>query len=103
MNGNFKYTLTDEQRNQLYINLTGKNTKGMVSRADVCRLLQEALDEALKVYRPAPKPEYQGADVSYVIEDEISDGEVDVDLVMKQNKLLHSRVNRLQHLLDTQG
>ena len=43
MNGNFKYTITDEQRTHMRTALTGKATKRMISRAEIADFLQGCL------------------------------------------------------------
>lgn len=55
MNGNFKYALDDSQRNTLHTYLTGKDTKTLVTRKQVCEFLQGTLDAALQ---PAQPPEH---------------------------------------------
>lgn len=109
MNGNFKYTLTDEQRNTLKRKLTGKAVKGLASRADVCAILQKALDDAL-VGRRQIGDKIADAMAECINDEPVEQAEfnlsdysaADVEDLVKQNKLLHSRVNRLQYRLDTE-
>ena len=109
MNGNFKYSLTDEQRNVLHQRLTGKQTKGLASRADVCGILQDALDSMIQGTAPQPALETpqedleleQSLDPIGLAPQDFSDG--DIEDIVKQNRLLLNRVNRLQHIIDTGG
>lgn len=96
MNGNFRYTLTDEQRNTIKRKVVGKNVKGLASRADVCAILQKALDDAIKGI--APKPEK----TEPVTIDADDYSKQDVEDLVKQNQLLQTRINVLQHRLDTE-
>lgn len=107
MNVNCKLSLTDEQRNTMHNRLTGKSTKKMVSRAEVCNWVNEQLERFLTLGSPTtetvndrgsnqyanPEPTMDFSDLD--IED------IDVAEVMKQNELLLTRVNRLQYILDT--
>ena len=43
MNGNYKYTLTDEQRNSLAYLLDGVRTKRLAKRNEICAVLDGAL------------------------------------------------------------
>lgn len=52
MNVNIKVSLTDEQRNNMHRRLTGKQTKGMVSRATVNEFMQGCLDSFLTEEAP---------------------------------------------------
>ncbi len=52
MNGNFKYTLDDDQRVRLQAVITGK--RKAATRAEVCSFLQGCLDGALAEHEPAP-------------------------------------------------
>ena len=65
MNTNIRITLTDAQRNVLKRRLTGKDTKAMISRAELNELVQGYVNELL-LYKPIQKPlleaEYRGAD-----------------------------------------
>lgn len=47
MNVNCKVSLTDEQRVIMYQRLTGKNGKGMVSRADVNTFVKDRIEKFL--------------------------------------------------------
>jgi hypothetical protein len=94
MNVNVKISMTDEQRNVMFRRLTGKNGKGMVSRADVNLWVKEQLERFL-ANGSAEIVEESNEPISINIED------VDVGEVITQNQLLQSRVNRLQFLLDT--
>lgn len=114
MNGNFKYSMTDEQRNRLKRKLTGKSVKGLASRGDVCALLQKELDRLIgngqigdKVadamadcipphMRAEPEPIPQ-AQLDFTAEDYTP---AEVAEVIKQNKLLLTRINILQYRLD---
>lgn len=48
MNVNVKVALTDEQRNVMYRNLTGKDVKRMVSRREVNDFVQGCIDAVLQ-------------------------------------------------------
>ena len=103
MNTNIRITLTDAQRNVLKRRLTGKDTKAMISRAELNELVQGYVNELL-LYKPIQKPlleaEYRGADYG---DDEPDQGDVDFcsDDCCRRNELLQRRVNILQHRLDT--
>lgn len=104
MNVNCKLTLTDEQRNTMFRRLTGKATKGMVSRADVCNWVNEQLERFLTL--GSPETEQIGDKIADAMQDSISYSEtniddIDVAEVLRQNELLLSRINVLQHRLDT--
>lgn len=47
MNVNCKVSLTDEQRNTMFRNLNGGDSKKMVSRADVNAFVQKKIEECL--------------------------------------------------------
>lgn len=105
MNGNFKYTLTDEQRNRIHNNLSGKATKKMITRAEVSALLQKALDDLVNGKRQLAALEHREEEAREEQPKQIlinlSDySEEDVADLVKQNELLLSRLNRLQHRLD---
>ena len=48
MNVNVKISLTDEERNTLYRRITGKDVKRMISRKEVCELVQQHIDDLLE-------------------------------------------------------
>ena len=99
MNVNVKITLSDEQRNVMYRRISGKNVKRLISRAEVSQLVQDFIASQLSgtfVNEPEA-PDIQEA----VNTAELSDA--DITETLMQNKLLHSRCNRLQHKLDTLG
>jgi len=96
MNVNIKVTLTDDERNTMFRRLTGKSTKGMVSRADVNAWVKEKLERFLTVGSPTTEPVEEIEPIN--IDDFTTQ---DIEDVMKRNELLQSRVNRLQFLLDT--
>lgn len=89
---NCRVELTDEQRNILYRRLTGKDVKGLISRAGVVKLINDHIDSLLHdvVEQSHDEPEQ----VDFCSTD-----------CCKANKLLRSRINTIQHRLDkiTQG
>jgi hypothetical protein len=95
MNVNVKVTLTDEERNVMANRLTGTLSKKMVSRADVNDFVKKQIERFLAVGSPTTET----VEVEEIDHTEMS--ESDIKEVMKQNKLLLSRVNVLQHRLDT--
>ena len=100
MNVNVKVTLTDEERNKMHNRLTGTTTKKMVSRADVCEFVQSKIDGLLNgsfgtQTGRLPKQETHIEELDYV--------NCDVKELVKQNKLLLSRLNGLQYMIDTRG
>ena len=103
MNVNCKIALTDEERNVMFRRLTGKNGKGMVSRADVNNWIKDHLQSFLTLGSPTTE---QIDAVEVIDEVKMTDDEFDnleqgeVEWVIKQNRLLTTRVNRLQYLLD---
>lgn len=103
MNVNVKVTLTDEERNVMFRRLTGKNGKGMVSRAEVNQWVKDKIQNFLSLGSPSTER------VEEIEEINLTDNDVDnmetgeIEWVMRQNKLLTTRVNRLQHLIDTRG
>ena len=114
MNVNVKLSLTDEQRNVMHRRLTGKNGKGMVTRADVNEWVKEQIERFLILGSPTTEtvipvvPRREAVEKTddaeirtpeEVIEFDLND--IDVNELVRQNKLLLSRNNRLQHMLDT--
>ncbi len=106
MNVNVKISISDEDRNVMFRRLTGKNTKGMVSRADVNEWVKEQLENFLRL--GSPTTEQIGDAVADAMADSISDNvriedytREEIEEIVKQNKLLLTRVNILQHRLDT--
>lgn len=101
MNVNCKVSLTDEERNVMYRRLTGKNGKGMVSRMEVNNWVKDKIQNFLSL--GSPSTEFVcGSSETIPKKVQSTDGE-EVEWVMKQNRLLTSRVNQLQHLIDTRG
>jgi hypothetical protein len=101
MNVNVKLSLTDEQRNTMFRRLTGKNTKGMVSRADVNQWVKEELERFLTLGSPTTETiNDRGSDEYANPVEEIDIDDINVEEVIKQNQLLTTRVNRLQYMLD---
>lgn len=99
MNVNVKISISDEDRNLMFRRLTGKDTKGMVSRADVNAWVMEQLERFLRLGSPTTA-QIEEIDVEEMMSTaEYSDE--DISEVLKQNKLLQRRVNILQHALDT--
>ena len=94
MNVNCRVTLTDEQRNTLYRRITGKDVKRMVSRKEVCELVNDFIDELL---RHGSSNELAGEPDQA----EINFPEGGHDDCCRANALLLKRVNILQHRLDT--
>ena len=104
MNGAFKYTLTDDQRSTLRDRLTGKKSKAKATRAEVSTFLQACIDDALAGYNQKLAPPTAGAtEPMDFSEPAVEDLQVDFDdesECAKQNRLLITRINRLQHRLD---
>lgn len=102
MNVNVKISLTDEERNIMHRRLTGKNTKGMVSRADVNQWVKTELERFLTLGSPTTEtieePNIEEIRLTQEQIDELEPGEIEE--VIKQNRLLTTRVNRLQYMLD---
>lgn len=98
MNVNCKLSLTDEQRNQMHNRLTGTATKKMVSRADVNNWVKDHLDRFLQVGSPTTEPEVETVRLTDEEFDNLEQGEI--EYIIEQNKLLHTRINKLQFTLD---
>ena len=99
MNVNVKISITDEDRNLMFRRLTGKDTKGMVSRADVNTWVNEQLERFLRVGSPTTER------VAEVVEERepinFADlTEQDIEDVLRQNELLLKRVNDQQNFID---
>lgn len=106
MNVNIKLSLTDEQRNTLYRNMTGKDVKRMVSRAEVNELVNDyindmmndrtdiAVKRAERVIEAQPEPELL---LEHLPCESFAGGH---DQCCRQNALLMNRMNRLQFQLD---
>lgn len=96
MNVNVKLSLTDEERNVMFRRLTGKSTKGMVSRADVNEWVKKELEKFLTLGSPTTER------VEEVIEPiNFADlTEKDIEDVILQNELLLKRVNDQQNFID---
>lgn len=99
MNVNVKISITDEDRNLMFRRLTGKDTKGMVSRADVNTWVNEQLERFLRVGSPTTER------VEEVVEERepinFADlTEQDIEDVLRQNELLLKRVNDQQNFID---
>jgi hypothetical protein len=107
MNLNCRLTLTDEQRNNIKRNLTGKNVKALATRAEICELVNDLLEAFTSPPRPTREEpqvdpaEYRGADYG---DDEPDQAEINFcsDDCCRRNELLQRRVNILQHRIDTQ-
>ena len=98
MNVNVKITLSDEQRNVMYRRISGKNVKRLISRAEVNQLVQDFIASQLSgTFNEPEAPDTQES----INTAEFSDA--DITETLMQNKMLHSRCNRLQHKLDTLG
>ena len=110
MNVNVKLSISDEDRNLMSRRLTGKDSKKMVSRAEVNNWVKDQLEKFLRLGSPAT------AQIETAREDEefeelkrkdelydLGTGELIEALqeAEKQNKLLLTRNNVLQHRLDT--
>ncbi len=93
MNTNIRITLTDAQRNVIKRRITGKDTKAMISRAELNQLVQEYVADLLS-YKPISKPLLEEPDMP-------EPSEFCGDDCCRRNELLQARVNRLQHRLDT--
>jgi hypothetical protein len=100
MNVNVKITLNDEQRNALYRRISGKNVKRLISRAEVNQLVQDFIASQLSGGFVGNEPEAPDIQESINTAD-LSDA--DIAEMLMQNKLLHSRCNRLQHKLDKEA
>lgn len=124
MNVNVKVTLTDEERNVMFRRLTGKNGKGMVSRAEVNQWVKDNLERFLTLGSPVtegvifadttpveipydstkPIVDVEEAPPVKLTDEQFDDLEQgEVEYLITQNKLLQGRVNRLQHMIDTRG
>jgi hypothetical protein len=103
MNVNVKLSLTDEERNTMFRRLTGKTTKGMVSRADVNQWVKDQLQTFLTLGSPTTETINDRGSDQYANPEPIDIDDMDVEEVIRQNKLLQTRVNRLQYLIDTRG
>lgn len=90
MNVNCKVSLTDEQRNLLYRRITGKDVKRLISRKEVCELVDDYIATLLN---GSSEPEPDQAEIEFP-----EGGHVDC---CRANTLLLTRINRLQHRLDT--
>ena len=108
MNVNVKISISDEDRNIMFRRLTGKDTKGMVSRADVNEWVKEKLESFLRLGSPTTEnasllETAMETDERQAIRDAIDEGDLEAALeeATKQNELLLTRVNQLQHKLDT--
>lgn len=100
MNVNCKLTLTDEERNVMFRRLTGKSGKGMVSRADVNNWVKDHLQSFLSLGSPTTEQVEEIKEIN-MTDDEFDDLEKgEIEYIIEQNKLLHTRVNKLQFALD---
>jgi len=97
MNVNVKISLTDEERNTLYRRMTGKDVKRLISRKEVCELVNEYIAVLLSTQEPEA---YRGNDYG---DDEPDQADMNFcsDDCCRTNTLLRQRMNRLQHRLDT--
>ena len=107
MNVNVKVSITDEMRRTIHENFYGK--KGMISRKDVSTICQTAITDLLMGKQigdkiaDAMKESISFPPVRLTDEDidELEPGEI--EYMIEQNRLLTSRMNRLQHMIDTRG
>jgi hypothetical protein len=97
MNVNVKLSLSDDERRRLASCLAGKPVKRLATRADVNQLVRDLLSASMsgapapRETAPAPEPGIESpADDDFCSEE-----------CCRQNRLLTSRVNVLQHRLDT--
>jgi len=97
MNVNVKLSISDEDRNLMSKRLTGKDTKKMVSRAEVNEWVKGQLETFLRLGSPASTRVTEEIKEDF---EEIDMDNIDVEEVMRQNKLLLNRVNVLQFALD---
>lgn len=102
MNVNVKLSLTDDQRRALASSIAGKPVKRLATRADVNELVNQLLATTM-----AGKP-LGAAHVAQVPSEPVVAGVMHdnhlpycSDQCCRQNELLQSRVNVLQHKLDT--
>ena len=86
MNVNCKISLTDEQRNTLKQKMAGKPIKAMVSRKEVCELVNDYIDSLLNGEVPTEP------DAPEVIEGH--------DECCRANALLLARIDKQQRMLD---
>ena len=99
MNVNCKVTLTDEQRNNIKCHITGKLLKGLATRAEVCELINELLEPYTGIYvHVALKPGLRPQEPDQA---EIDFADDTHDDCCRSNALLRTRLNKLQHRLDT--
>lgn len=113
MNLNCRLSLTDEQRNNIKRNITGKDVKALATRAEICELINgllEAFTSPPRPQREIPDPHacQQCADEgphTHNCEGITYENQAALDFCSddccKRNELLQRRVNRLQHRLDT--
>jgi hypothetical protein len=101
MNVNVKVSLTDEQRRKIFANFYG-GKKGMISRKDVNTICQTAITDWLVGRNNGPE-EQIGDKVADAMKEciEPTTGNEELDEALKQVRLLQTRVNQLQHKLDT--
>lgn len=109
MNVNVKISISDENRRKIHENFYG-GKKGMISRKDVNAICQAAITDWLMGRNSGPEVEAKAEEefADQLRSDELFDmgnGELVEALIEaeKQNKLLTTRVNQLQHKLDTRN
>lgn len=112
MKTNVGINLTDEQRRTIHENFYG-GKKGMISRKDVNTICQTAITDWLMGRNNGPETVVSDMGIEVEMKPLLDalapDDEIDPDNfteqqvrdVMKQNELLLTRVNQLQHKLDT--
>jgi hypothetical protein len=98
MNVNVKISISDEDRNLMFRRLTGKDTKGMVSRADVNTWVKEQLERFLTVGSPTTERVEEIEEREPINIDDFT--QQDIEDVIKQNELLLKRVNEQQNFID---
>jgi hypothetical protein len=114
MNVNIKLSLTDIERNTMYRNLFGGTSAKKVSRAQVSEFVQKKVREALVM--DCTESVIDFSQIEDVMKESISlppvrltDEDIDelepgeIEYMIEQNRLLTSRMNRLQHMIDTRG
>jgi len=105
MNVNVKLSIDDDTRRAIASYIAGKPVKRLATRADVNRLVNELLLLAIAGRAPKPAPAPREIDLldptTHHIAHGGEPGEFCSDDCCRANDLLRSRMNVLQHRLDT--
>lgn len=105
MNVNVKLSLDDDERRALASYLVGKPVKRLATRAEVNEIVKDLLAGVTILGNRPATPRYpEESDPEAVSVDETgTPAEFCSDDCCRRNDLLQTRVNRLQHRLDTMG